>query len=105
MSVNVSELFRETLDRELPELRALPDAAAAIRPGGENTWSPKEELGHLIDSAANNHVRFVQALIQPECRGSSYAQNAWVEAHGYQDMPWPAIVEFWFQYNTFLVRL
>jgi hypothetical protein len=76
-----------------------------MRPGGDSTWSPKEELGHLIDSAANNHVRFVRALIEAEYRGPSYAQNGWVSAHRYQEMAWLTIVEFWINYNSFLCSL
>jgi hypothetical protein len=71
-----------------------------IRPG-----HPKEELGHLIDSAANNHVRFVRALIEPEFHGDSYAQNDWVTAHRYQEMPWETIVEFWHRYNNFIASV
>jgi hypothetical protein len=37
------------------------DSAAPIRPGG---WSRKQVIGHLIDSASNNHQRFVRAVLQ-----------------------------------------
>jgi len=86
-------------------LRALPEAQAGIRPGGPGTWSPKEELGHLIDSASNNHIRFVRAQIEPEFRGPAYAQDDWVKAHRYQEMPWLTIVDFWFRYNEFLTAV
>ena len=101
LSVPLAQLIR----KELPELQALPVAHAQIRPGGNSTWSPKEELGHLIDSAANNHVRFVRALIEPELRGDTYAQNDWVRTHRYQEMAWPAIIEFWYRYNEFICSL
>jgi hypothetical protein len=32
---------------------------------GEGRWTRLRELGHLIDSAANNDQRFVRALAQP----------------------------------------
>jgi hypothetical protein len=102
---DLSPSLAELLRREVPLLRALPEPAAEVRPGAEHTWSPKEELGHLIDSAANNHVRFIRALIEPEFRGPSYAQDAWVMAHRYQEMPWVTIVDFWFRYNEFLADL
>jgi hypothetical protein len=102
---DLSPALEQVLRREAPLLRALPEAAAEVRPGGGDTWSPKEELGHLIDSAANNHVRFVRALIESEFRGPSYAQNAWVQVHRYQEMPWAAIVDFWYRYNKFLIGL
>jgi hypothetical protein len=105
MTRDLSQPLTQLIQRELPLLRTLPEATAAIRPGGDATWSAKEELGHLIDSAANNHIRFVRALIEPEFRGPSYAQNDWVRIHRYQEMPWLTIVEFWLQYNDFLTTI
>ena len=105
MTLDLSIALESLIQNELPLLEAVSELSAGIRPGGDSTWSPKEELGHLIDSAANNHVRFVRALIEPEFRGASYAQNDWVTAHRYREMPWLTIVEFWYRYNTFIVSL
>ena len=102
MAHHLSRLLQELILRENPLLRAFPDSASWVKPGGPDSWSPREELGHLIDSAANNHVRFVRASFEPEFRGPSYSQNEWVRAHDYQEMPWLGIVDFWFQYNSFL---
>jgi hypothetical protein len=97
----LSILLRQTIDRELPNLRAVTDFTAP-KPGG---WSRKQELGHLIDSATNNHMRFVLASIDGEFRGQGYAQDKWVEAHGYRDMAWPALVDLWYHYNALLAHL
>jgi hypothetical protein len=97
--------IRQIADTELPNLRALAEDLAIAKPGGSNSWSPKQELGHLIDSAVNNHIRFVRAALEPEYRGPVYAQNDWVDIHGYQEMPWLTIVDFWHQYNTILAGL
>jgi hypothetical protein len=105
MTRDLSIALERVIESELPLLRAVPEDSTAVRPGGDSTWSPKEELGHLIDSAANNHTRFVRALIEPEFRGSAYAQNDWVTAHGYQEMPWATIVDFWYRYNKFIAAL
>jgi hypothetical protein len=78
------------------------DAGAIPAPG---KWSQKEELGHLIDSATNNHVRFVRASSEPNFRGPGYQQNLWVSTHGYRDMPWTDLLDFWKRYNLFLARL
>jgi hypothetical protein len=102
---DLSPPLTRLLQQELPLLRAMPETEAEIRPGGDATWSPKEELGHLIDSAANNHIRFTRALIEPEFRGPSYAQNDWVRVHRYQQTPWPTLVWFWFHYNSFIADL
>ena len=102
MPETLSHLLDNLIQTELTQLRAFPDNRSAIRPAGETSWSPREELGHLIDSAINNHVRFVAASIQPEYRGPSYAQNEWVRAHGYQQMPWLSIVDSWAQHNALI---
>src|SRR5580658_969741 len=100
MPSDLSQLLRRAIDRELPNLLAASDGT--VKPGG---WSRKEELGHLIDSAATNHIRFVLASTDGEFRGQGYAQDKWVEAHGYQDMQWQQLVDFWYQYNSLLAHL
>jgi hypothetical protein len=49
-----------------PRLAAISDAGAT-KPPAPGKWSPKQIIGHLIDSASNNHQRFVhQATDTPE---------------------------------------
>ena len=104
MAQDLSTFLAETIARELPSLRTLTEerASMARAPG---KWSAKEELGHLIDSAANNHIRFVRGAIEAEFRGPGYSQNDWVRLHGYSNMQWETIINLWFQYNTLLVGL
>jgi len=104
MAQDLSTFLAETIQRELPSLRTLTEerASMARAPG---KWSANEELGHLIDSAANNHIRFVRGAIEAEFQGPGYSQNDWVRVHGYSYMQWETIINFWFQYNTLLVRL
>jgi hypothetical protein len=104
MTPDLSLFLRRTIERELPNLRAFDDKRASV-PRGPGKWSPKQELGHLIDSAANNHLRFAGGALEPEFQGPGYAQEDWVRLHGYESMSWDAIVNFWFEYNTFLARL
>ena len=94
----------DAIERESPELRAISDEAAT-KPLREGAWSPKQELGHLIDSATNNHVRFVRGSLEPEFHGPSYDGDGWVALHGYAELPWIALIEFWERYNRFLVDL
>ncbi|MBI5086402.1 MAG: DinB family protein, partial [Acidobacteria bacterium] len=96
--------LKQTVEREHAALLLLNDAASAVRqPTGG--WSPKEELGHLIDSAANNHQRFVRTALGSEYSGPGYAQNEWVRLHGYAVLPWTELVEFWRRYNLLLAHL
>jgi hypothetical protein len=98
-------LLRDMIERELPNLRAITAEEANRTDGRTGSWTRKQELGHLIDSAANNHMRFVLASIDGEFRGLGYAQDKWVEAHGYSEMEWSSLVELWYHYNVLLAHL
>jgi hypothetical protein len=78
------------------------DARAAARRPDAQTWSPKEVLGHLIDSAANNHQRFVRAQQTDALTVPGYEQNHWVRSQGYQDADWPHLIALWTHLNLHL---
>ena len=83
------------------ELLAADPRAAARRPAPQ-TWSPKEVLGHLIDSGANNHQRFVRAQQTEALTLPGYAQDHWVRSQGYNDADWPHLVALWMHLNLHL---
>ncbi len=68
-------------------------------------WSRKQILGHLIDSASNNHQRFVRALLQDELRFPSYNQEGSVRVERYQELQWAELVNLWAGYNRFLAHV
>jgi hypothetical protein len=59
----------------------------------------------LIDSAANNHHRFVRGQFEPGFAMPSYKQSEWVATNGYQDRAWKELVELWSVYNRHLLFL
>lgn len=67
-------------------------------------WSKKEIIGHLIDSATNNHHRFVRGQFEaiPEIR---YDQNGWNKYSFYQQIDSKQIILFWTIYNRQLIEL
>jgi len=66
-------------------------------------WSPKEELGHLLDSAANNHQRIVRTQLEDKPKMPGYDGDKWVALHHYQDRPWPELIALWRALNTQLL--
>jgi hypothetical protein len=67
-------------------------------------WSKKELLGHLVDSAANNHARFVKAQFQEEpFHMEGYARNEWVDIQKYNDKETNSLVELWKVYNEHIL--
>ena len=77
----------------------------AGEPRAPGKWSRKQILGHLIDSAANNHQRFVRATIAGELIFPPYEQDGWVGVQAYAEAPWERIVRLWEEYNRHLHRL
>src|SRR5690348_3863538 len=96
--------LQQTVEREYTLLKSVAERDAGVKPA-PGKWSQKEELGHLVDSAANNHQRFVRASLDGGFRGPGYQQDAWVSLHGYQEMAWADLLEFWRSYNLFLAGL
>ena len=101
----LAAFLRQTVEKELAPLRSLTPEQASTPRGGPESWSPKQELGHLLDSASNNHMRFVRAALDGDYAGPGYAQNGWVELHGYHNLPWETLVELWRLYNELLAAL
>ena len=85
-------------------LRSIDDSKASLRSAPGN-WSKKELLGHLIDSAANNHQRFVRAQQVQELIFPAYAQEHWVSSQGYSERPWPELIDLWRLYNRHLAHV
>ena len=98
----IAEL-RTIVERESPRLLGAPPDAVERRPA-KCGWSAKEVLGHLIDSAAVNHQRFVRAQWQ-DLVFAGYAQDDWVAAQQYQSAPWLELVALWREYNRQLARV
>jgi len=102
--IKVAELLKILADKAGPALEAISESAAVIKPG-EGKWSKKEIIGHLVDSAANNHQRFVRALIEPELHFPSYDQELWVRSQAYQHMEWGQLIELWRYYNLMVAHV
>ena len=67
-------------------------------------WSKKEIIGHLIDSATNNHHRFVQIQFESQFL-IPYDQNKWNESNFYQQIEGKQIIDFWTIYNKHLIEI
>jgi hypothetical protein len=98
------QTFRSVIDEAYGRLWAIPEDEASEK-SSANKWSKKEILGHLIDSAGNNHQRFVRAQIDGRYAGPTYAQNSWVDVQGYQREDWKTLVELWKGYNSHLLHV
>jgi uncharacterized damage-inducible protein DinB len=96
--------FRNSVLQSYEELKTLNEEAASAKPNA-NQWSVKELLGHLLDSASNNHQRIVRLQIFEAIEFPFYQQDEFVRVNHYQDQQWDVLLEFWKLYNLHLVHL
>ena len=78
------------------------ESKAPILTGG---WSRRQVLGHLIDSASNNHQRFVRASLQDSLEFPAYDQNDWARVQAAEDVDWFLLVALWANYNRYLAHV
>jgi hypothetical protein len=93
-----------TLEAALPKLRAL-SATRAAEPLAPGKWSSQQVIGHLVDSAANNHQRFVRAMQAPALIFPEYLQDEWVGSQRYEARAWEDVVLLWHAYNRHLAHV
>lgn len=86
-----------------PVLEQLGEDVLSEKPSPEK-WSKKEIIGHLIDSATNNHQRFVRGQFEtnPEI---SYDQNQWNRYNFYQEIDSQLLIHFWVVYHQHLIEI
>ena len=94
--------LRALIDEVPSKLSKPPLSQVELKPSPVK-WSPKEELGHLLDSAANNHQRIVRTQLEDEPKMPGYDGDAWVELHKYQRRNWQEMIDLWRNLNRQLL--
>ena len=95
--------LKNILETAPPLLRAISSHEAG-QPLGPGKWSKKQELGHLLDSACNNHHCIVRAQLEENPALSGYDGDRWVALHQYQDTEWEVIIDRWRVMNEQLLQ-
>lgn len=103
-------MIQKSIDRLEELIKIIPNKLNEIdeldfsdKPNPEK-WSNKEILGHLIDSATNNHQRFIQTQFE-ELPKIWYGQNNWVKKNNYQNINKKVLIDFWTIYNNHLIHI
>lgn len=104
-SLKYSDQLIDTINEKIKILLSLTDDKFHSKPLGM-VWTRKEILGHLIDSASNNHQRFIRIqdgenpfnIIQ-------YSQDNWVKRNNYANQSSDTVINLWYYYNTHLAHV
>ena len=81
------------------------DEPTVVHKPSPKRWSIKQVLGHLIDSACNNHQRFIRAQNGEQLKFADYDQNHWVASQNYDECSWAQLIELWRLYNLHLAHV
>jgi hypothetical protein len=101
---NIIADFERTIQEAYGQLAKVTEAES-LKSSSEGKWSGKELIGHLIDSASNNHQRFVRIQLENNLSLPKYEQEAWVACQSYQTESWADLLLFWKSYNLHLLHV
>ena len=95
-----------TVNEACHRLRSLPKETIEARPN-PGDWSVKEIVGHLVDSASNNHQRFVRLQVADGLVFPDYSQDndSWVSIQSYQGAHWDNLLDLWRYVNLHLAHV
>jgi len=92
------------MDDFLDLVRGTTPAEAAVLLGPES-WTLGDIVGHLIDSASNNHQPFVRLQFGVLEGFPGYDAEPWVTAQSYAEADWTTLVLLWESYNELLLHV
>ena len=87
------------------ELFQRVDETKTCVPPAAGKWCAREILGHLVDSACNNHRRFIIGQSVGSVAFDGYEQDVWVARQRYAEVPFRDIVALWVAYNRHLAHV
>jgi len=102
--IELSAKLARAIDEAEPRLRGVSEAESEV-PVLAGGWSRKQVIGHLIDSASNNHQRIVRGMLAGELEFPGYDQSGNVRVQVVQEADWLLLVSLWASYNRYLAHV
>jgi hypothetical protein len=96
--------LHSAVDAGVEIFRRVDETRTAERPASGG-WCAREILGHLVDSACNNHRRFIVGQSAGPVVFDGYDGDAWVARQRYAEVPFREIVALWCAYNRHLAHV
>ncbi len=99
-ALSLASLARSFTERH----RSLPEGITAVRLDASK-WTLKEIVGHLIDSASNNHQRITRLQIDAELHFPSYENDKWLAVEKWNLLGWAELLNWFESYNIGISHL
>jgi hypothetical protein len=94
----------ETLDIFQAEFTYIDENVSNIKLS-EDKWTLKEIIGHLIDSASNNHQRFIRLQLTDSLEFPDYKNTDWLKIHNYSNFKYTDLFNLFVFYNKLLAHI
>ncbi|MCW1735059.1 DinB family protein [Anaerorudis cellulosivorans] len=103
---NVTNGINQYIDKWEQKLINLPVETITQKRNKQNR-TIKQILGHLIDSAANNHQRMIRLQYNAKLVFPDYQQDndLWIALQDYQNEDWFTIIQLWKYYNLHMIQV
>lgn len=98
--LSVYKKYLDSLYKKLSDYKNIADVLSS-----KDNWTIRNNVAHLIDSASNNHQRFVRLQLNEKVTLPGYEAESWCSASGIKDMPYVDLVELWKLYNVYLLEI
>jgi hypothetical protein len=98
-----TELFRSQIDALSVKLLSYERLAEIHTPA--DSWTIRDNVAHLIDSAANNHQRFIRLQLSENVVLPGYDAETWVDTAAVKHMTYHDLVTLWKLYNDYLLEV
>ena len=95
---------QEIIDTFNALLQSTDPALAHVRVAAD-AWTLTEIVGHLVDSAANNHQRFARLISGNLEQFPPYDAETFVTVQQYDGCDFVEMAKFWRQYNWMLMHI
>lgn len=103
--MNLINRLNQLINEAPQKIKKIPEPELSLKPAPDK-WSKKEILGHLCDSAYNNHSRFVRAQFEKQpFKVIPYEQDEWVKRNNYQNMSTADVIQLWLTLNKQIVNV
>ena len=103
MNNNIEELV-ELIEIFKNDFSGLDDQLTSVRISSDK-WTLKEIIGHLIDSASNNHQRFIRFQLSDVLEFPDYKNGEWLRIQNHQNMKFLDLLLLFYYYNKLIINI
>jgi hypothetical protein len=101
---NIAKELDEIIEIFKNDFSGLDERITSLRIS-QDKWTLKEIIGHLIDSASNNHQRFVRFQLSEVLEFPDYKNDEWLRIQNHQNMNFSELLLLLYYFNKFMVNI